>query len=129
MAIIKFENGKNGIYNVMGKQADGSFKAGSDGGLNPSELLEASLALCISLNMRAMFDRDGVLTDDTVLVIETKGEKDPGGANRFHKYEITVQFPEGFDEEYKKKAMIIAERSCTISNTIINSAEVHVREY
>ena len=128
MTMVKFENGQNGIFNAMGKQADGSFKAGCDGGLNPVELLEGSMALCVSLTLRAMFERDGVLKDDTSLVIDVKGEKDPGGANRFHKFDIKVKFPESFDEEYKKKAMVVAERGCTIGNTIINSAAVNISE-
>ena len=128
MTAVKFENGQNGIYNAMGKQANGSFKAGLGGGLNPVELIEGSLALCVSLTLRAMFERDGVLTDDTTLVIEVKGEKDPGGANRFHKFDISVKFPESFDDEYKQKAMVVAERGCTIGNTITNSAAVHISE-
>ena len=128
MTTVKFESGQNGIYNAMGKQANGSFKAGLDGGLNPVELLEGAMALCVSLTLRAMFERDGVLTDDTSLIIDVNGEKDPEGANRFHKFDIKVKFPESFADEYKKKAMVVAERGCTIGNTIINSATVHISE-
>lgn len=124
MSCVKLENGNNAIYNSVGRQLVGNPSAGLDGGLNPKELLESAIGLCLLLNMRAVLERDGLLADDTHIAIEVTGEKDPGGENRFTKYTVKAELPPEMDEAYKKKLLLLAERGCTISHTILSGAEI-----
>ena len=123
MTKVNFAKGKNSISNDLGVQAMGSFAAGNEG-LNPRELLEAALGLCVSLTLRKLFERDGHLTDETEMAIEVTAIKHEGGDNRFDRFEIKVKMPVGLDAGYKEKALLLAERGCTIGNTLKNVCTV-----
>ncbi len=85
MTIVKFYDGENEIHNDLGLQAHGSFKAGNEG-LNPKELLESSIGLCISIVMKNILERDNLITDDTHFNIDVRALKDEKGANRFSNF-------------------------------------------
>ncbi|TJX15853.1 OsmC family protein [Tissierella creatinini] len=125
MTLVKFYDGENEIHNDLGLQAYGSFKAGLEG-LNPKELLESSIGLCISIVMKNILERDNLLTDDIQFNIDVRAHKDENGANRFSKFTVRVDFPSNLDSEYKKKLMVLVEKGCTISNTLKNISEFEI---
>ncbi len=122
MAIIRYQDGQNEIYNEKGRQVHGSMTAGLEG-LNPRELLEASLGLCVSITLTKLLERDGIPLDPGGMDIEVTASKAEGVTNRFTDFRVSVDFPH-MEPEYKEKAMTIVERGCTISNTLRNAASV-----
>lgn len=121
MTLIKFNNGENEIHNKSGLQAHGSYAAGLEG-LNPKELLESSIGLCISIVMKKILERDNLYTSDTKFNIDVSAEKDKDGGNRFSNFVVNIDFPENLEPAYKKKLMILVENGCTISNTLKNTS-------
>lgn len=127
MTVIKYNNGNNDIYNEKGLQAHGSFAAGLEG-LNPRELLEASVGLCMSIVMRKILERDNLLKDDTAFKIDVVANKEPNGANRFSNFLVNIDFPEYLEDDYKKKLKVLIENGCTISNTLKNVSAFEIIE-
>lgn len=117
MTLIKKSNGSFGVYNGVGLQVEGSFSPDSEG-LNPREMLEASLAMCTVIVLQRMFERDGVEVEADEFSVEVKAIKAPDSPSRFEKCEMTITLPDHFSEEYKKKLIVSAERACTIGNTL-----------
>lgn len=125
MAKIRKENGSFGIYNEEGLQVQGSFTPNSSG-LNPKELLEASIGMCLNIVIQRMFERDGVEVHDDEFSIEVTGVKAADSPSRFEHFDVKITFPEHFSEEYKRKITVSAERACTISNTVTRGASVKI---
>lgn len=123
MATIKLEKNQNHVYNEAGMQLVGNAAYNTDGGLNPKEMVEGAIGLCILLNMRSILERDEFLTEETSISIDVTCEKDQE-QNRFSKYTVKIKMPEDMDEAYQKKVLISAERACTISHTIEAAAEI-----
>ena len=92
-------------------------------GLNPRELLEASLGLCVSITLTALLERDGIPLGPEGMDIEVTASKAGGITNRFTDFKVSVDFPH-LEPKYKEKAMTIVERGCTISNTLRHAANV-----
>lgn len=124
MAVVSFENEKHNISNSVGMQLVGNPKRDLDGGLNPMELIESSLALCVSLTFEAILKRDGIYKEGMDFSVEVKATKDPDGANRITNYGIKVNFLGGLDADFIKKAIPSLERGCTISNSLKEAATV-----
>lgn len=122
MATIRYQDGNNEIYNEAGRQVHGSMAVGLEG-LNPKELLEASLGLCVSITLTKLLERDGIPLNAGGMNIEVTASKAEGITNRFTDFKVSVDFPH-MEPAYKEKAMIIVERGCTISNTLRNAANV-----
>ncbi|MBP3040269.1 OsmC family protein [Bacillaceae bacterium Marseille-Q3522] len=117
MAVIKKQNGKYGVYNGVGLQAEGSFTANSQG-LNPKELLEASLAMCITIVLQRMFERDGIEVADDAFSVEALAVKAGDSPSRFEKCILKISLPDSLPADYKNKLILSAERACTIGNTL-----------
>lgn len=126
MISIKYVNGGNEIYNSAGHQLQGSMSEGLTG-LNPKELLEASLGLCLSITMTKILDRDGIAYDDSGLDIVVVASKEKDMENRFTHFSVTLRFPV-LDAKYKQKLVTMIERGCTISNTLRNGAVIEIVE-
>lgn len=127
MTTISYQKGQNTIANPVGPQLAGNGIAGLGGGLNPKELIEAALGLCISLTLTKLLERDGKLTTDTELAVRVTSEKDPGGENRLGRFDIQLTLPPWVDTEYGDKLMLMAERGCTIGNTVRHGADVEIK--
>ncbi|MEK4229714.1 OsmC family protein [Solibacillus sp. FSL H8-0538] len=127
MTTLQWKQGQNEISNGAGMQIIGS-KAPDQAGLSPKELLEAALALCVSISMEKILERDEMNVDLNDLKIEVKASKAEGVTNRFTHFETTVEMPANMEEKYKKKLLVIVERACTIGNTITEGATIHVSE-
>ncbi|MCH1624176.1 OsmC family protein [Ferdinandcohnia quinoae] len=125
MALIKKENGSFGIYNEVGLQVQGSFTPNSNG-LNPKELLEASIGMCLTIVIQKMFERDGVEVHDDEFSVEVTGVKAADSPSRFEHFNVSVSLPEHLPEKYKHKIIVSAERACTISNTVTRGASVKI---
>lgn len=119
MTVIKYQAGKNEIYNKAGLQAHGSFAADLEG-LNPKELLESSIGLCVSITLIKILERDNVPLDDALINVEVTAQKNDSKENRFSNFTVKIDFPLNLEPEYKKKLMDSIERGCTISNTLKN---------
>ncbi len=126
MVSIKYKNGENEIYNSAGHQLHGSMAAGL-AGLNPKELLEASLGLCVSITLTKVLERDGIPFESGELDIEVVASKAEGAGNRFTDFAVTFDFPE-LDPAYKEKLKVLIERGCTISNTLKQGAAIELIE-
>ncbi len=126
MVAIKYKNGENEIYNREGHQLHGSLAEGLFG-LNPKELLEASLGLCISITLTKILQRDGILAEGAELDIRVTAKKTEGGGNRFTYFQVTFDYPE-LPPDYQAKLKAQVERGCTISNTLIQGAAIEMVE-
>lgn len=126
MVTIEYKQGKNEIYNSAGHQLHGSMAAGLTG-LNPRELLEASLGLCISITLTKLLERDGIDFDEGELRIDVVANKTEGGGNRFSDFTVTFDFPD-LDPQYKEKLKVMVERGCTISNTLKSASAIEIVE-
>ena len=120
-------NGENAISNEQGVQIKGNHDPGEVGGFSPRELVEAAVALCTSLTLEAVLKRDGVEVDFDAISIEVVASKAEGVKNRFTDFAVDVTLPEGLDEKYVTKLMKVVERGCTVSNTLMNGANVQLR--
>lgn len=123
MVMIKIVAGENEIYNEAGKQLIGS-RARGQAGLSPGELLEASLALCISISLEKIMDYDRIDYDKSEMAVAVAAHKDEGGANRFSRFVVNLTLPSGLDEAYKEKLLRVVDRACTVGNTLTNGAMI-----
>lgn len=118
MAIVQRKNGSFGVYNDAGLQVEASFTANANG-LNPKELLESSLGLCITIVIQRMLERDEVeLTEDDRFSVEVRAIKAEDSPSRFEECVVNVELPDHFSDKYKNKLIKSAERACTIGNTL-----------
>ena len=124
MVKLNYADGKNEISNESGVQVIGS-KAPDSNGLSPKELLEGAVALCISITLEKILERDKISVNLNELEIEVKATKSEGITNRFTDFEAHVTLPKDIDEDYNKLVKLI-ERGCTISNTLIKEAKVEL---
>lgn len=124
MITIKYNNGENGVYNSSGHQLNGSISTDMFG-LNPKELLEASLGLCVSITLIKILQRDGVDLVNGELDIEVGSYKTEGAGNRFTELSVSLEFP-SLDPSYKRKLKKMIENGCTISNTLKNGANIKI---
>ena len=115
--MIRYQDGQNEIYNEAGRQVHGSMAAGLEG-LNPRELLEASLGLCVSLPLTALLERDGVPLGPGGMDIEVTASKAGGITNRFTDFKVSVDFPH-LEPKYKEKAMTMTQTLYSGPNPII----------
>lgn len=127
MTIIKHTNRQIEILNGAGLQAKGSTTSDVEG-LNPKELIEASVGLCMALTTRQILKRDGIDYNLDDLSVTVHASKSEGIKNRFTTFDIQLQLPETLDELYKKKLLKSVKKGCTIGNTIGNGATVKVTE-
>jgi len=123
MAFIKNEDGRFGIYNEEGLQVEGSFTPNSTG-LNPKELLEASIGMCMTIVIQRMFERDGIEVAEGEFSVDVTAVKASDSPSRFEHFDVSIKLPDQLSDEYKKKILVSAERGCTISNTVKKGATV-----
>ncbi len=123
MTVIKYQAGKNKIYNKAGLQAYGSFAADLEG-LNPKELLESSIGLCVSISLTKILERDNISLEDALFNVEVTAQKDDSRENRFSNFIVNIDFPLNLEAGYKKKLMDSIERGCTISNTLKGISDI-----
>lgn len=127
MTTIKHENQIARIYNEKGAQAIGS-NAPNLEGLNPRELLEASIALCTTITARKVLERDGIPFDVNQIQATVCASKGESITNRFIHFDVILTVPEGLDAKYTKKLLASVERGCTISNTVKAKTTVSLTE-
>lgn len=128
MTVIKKENGIYGVFNEAGFQVEGSFAANLTG-LNPREMLEASLAMCLTIVIQRMFERDGIEVQDGEFSVEVNAVKAEGSPSRFEKCNVVITLPDHLSNEYKNKLIVSAERGCTIGNTLRKGITIETNHY
>ncbi|PWA09432.1 hypothetical protein DCC39_13110 [Pueribacillus theae] len=97
-------------------------------GLTPIELLESSLGLCVAITINQILVRDGYGQAEVQVSVKAKKAKSP--PSRVEKFLVDIRFPEGNDlkEEYRGKLIMLAERACTIGNTLQQGAAINMKE-
>lgn len=128
MVTLNWANNKNEISNGSGVQLNGTKGINLDGGLNPKELLEGAVALCLSITLEKVLERDKITVDLNELEIHVEASKTAGTENRFSHFHVDVKFPDGLEEKYRKKLLKVIERGCTISNTLQGEVTVELQE-
>lgn len=127
MTYVKIVDGRTEIGNAAGAQVSGGNEPDGDG-LSPRELLEAAAAFCVVKSIRTVLDRDRVAYDPDELQAEAVAVKEEGGANRFSRMTVRVKLPAGLEDAYRNKLLAIAERACTIGNTLRHGCDVVTEE-
>ncbi|QTH40436.1 OsmC family protein [Cohnella sp. LGH] len=127
MTTVRITQGQNVVYNEAGLQVIGT-TAPNRSGLNPKELLEAALGLCVSISMQKKLARDGVDYDASEIEIEIAASKAQGVTDRFTDFKVTLKLPDSLDEAYKHELIEAAEEVCTIGNTLRNGAAIETVE-
>jgi len=127
MTTVRITQGQNVVYNEAGLQVIGT-TAPNRSGLNPKELLEAALGLCVSISMQKKLARDGVDYDASEIEIEIAASKAQGVTDRFTDFKVTLKLPDSLDEAYKQELIEAAEEVCTIGNTLRNGAAIETVE-
>lgn len=128
MVLIKKNNDSFGIYNEVGLQVEGSFSPNMNG-LNPKELLEASIGMCLTVVIQRMFERDREEVSAEEFSVEVKGIKAEDSPSRFESFSVHIALPDRFSAEYKNKIIRSAERGCTIGNTVRKGATIETNHY
>lgn len=128
MVQLKWEDGKNTIANEEGVQVTGNKMPNQHGGLSPRELLEASVALCVSITLESILERDQLEVDKNEIKVDVQASKADGVNNRFTDIIVHVNFPKALDSAYKEKLVKKVERGCTISNTLKGDVHVELSE-
>lgn len=128
MTTIRYRNGDNEVYNEQGFQLLGTTAPNMEDGLNPKELLEASLGLCISITIQKQLEQNGIQTDLSALEVKVAASKKDGISSRFTDFHTEVVLPQGLAPELKEKLLKKVEVLCTISNTLRISPEIHLKE-
>lgn len=126
MTTIRYKNGQNEIFNEAGRQALGSTSAGKEG-LNPKELLEASLGLCVSINLIEALKEKGVFVPEGGIDINITASKAPGVTSHFTDFDVRVAFPDVSPSD-KEKIIAAIEEDCTIGNTLRNLPKIVLRD-
>lgn len=124
VSIKKSNNGTFEIKNELGHQTVGLKVPGGAEGLTPLELICSSLGLCLSLNLNSLIDRDELKVDE--LKVDVRAEKSTDKPARIARFIVDVTFSGEFDEKTKEKFVKMANRSCTIGNTLSYGAEIEV---
>ena len=128
MVKLTVMNNENQIANDAGIQLKGSKGPNLEGGLSPKELLEGAVALCLSITLEKVLERDGVQVNFDELTIDVEASKREGVENRFTDFHVEVTFPSSLEPKYKQKLLKVIERGCTISNTLTGDADVSIKE-
>lgn len=128
MTMLKIVEGQDRIFNEAGVQLVGNHGPNLEGGLSPRELLEASLALCVSISLQKIMAYDGVDYDKSSIHIEVSSVKAEDKSNKFSHFNVHVTLPQTLDPAYKEKLKSVVERACTIGNTLKSEAVVELIE-
>lgn len=128
MAHIRYEQQQTKISNEQGLEVLGWNGVAGTEGLNPKSLLEASVALCMTLNVRHVLERDGIDFELDTIQATATASKEQGITNRFTTIAVTLTLPAHLEANYRAKLVKMAERSCTIGNTLAASATITVNE-
>lgn len=127
MVMLKIVDCENEIYNEAGRQMVGT-RGRNQAGLSPGELLEASLALCVSISIEKIMDYDKKEYDKSDISVDVSAAKDEGGENRFSHFTVRVGLPDHLDEAYRAKLMRVVDRACTIGNTLKHGVVIETVE-
>lgn len=97
-------------------------KGGTDVGFLGGELLLAGEGGCLMSNLIAAATARGVELADVNITVTGQVADAP---QRFSRIRVVVEFG-GVDEQEAERLCVIARRSCIVSNTIANSADLEV---
>ena len=91
----------------------------SQPGVNPLDLLYASLSACLTMSARIAASQMGVLDRVTEIRAEVTGEKATEGLSRVETFNILFTIKGDVDDETRNAIARAAEEEiCTVSNTI-----------
>ncbi|MBP1991819.1 OsmC family protein [Paenibacillus eucommiae] len=127
MIVAEWKSGQN--YNIRNENGFSTYgvTAPDAEGMTPIELLSSSLALCVSISLVKLMERDGV--DPGQLSISIEAEKAADSPSRVERFVLDIQLPELLDPAYRNKLIKSAERACTIGNTLRRGAEIEIKAH
>lgn len=126
VSVEKTNNGTFEIKNKLGHVTVGLKTPGGEEGLTPLELISSSLGLCIVLTLNQLIERDELNVEE--LKVDVQVEKSTEKPSRIARFVVDLSFSGEFDEKVKAKLIKMANRACTIGNTLAHGAEVEVNE-
>lgn len=109
-------NGQHSITSDVSKET-----GGDDSGLNPHELLEASLGACTSITVMMYAKRKNVPLEDVITTVRIQSEK--GEINEISR---DIELKGDLTEEMKAKLMLIANK-CPMHNFIEKKSTITTR--
>ncbi|UVI30740.1 OsmC family protein [Paenibacillus spongiae] len=113
---VNWDNGSQyEISNDQGYKGIGRLTPGEDG-LSPIELLSSSLALCVSISLVKLMEKDSV--DAGKISVAVEAFKAKSLPSRVERFEIIVSLPGIIGPDYADKLIHEAERVCTIGTTL-----------
>lgn len=124
VSVEKTNNGTFEIKNKLGHVTVGLKTPGGEEGLTPLELISSSLGLCIVLTLNQLIERDELNVEE--LKVDVQVEKSTEKPSRIARFVVDLSFSGEFDEKVKAKLIKMANRACTIGNTLAHGAEVEV---
>lgn len=124
VSIEKTNNGTFEIKNELGHVTVGLKSPGGEEGLTPLELISSSLGLCVALTLNQLIERDNLNVDE--LKVDVGAEKSTEKPSRIARFIVDISFSGEFDQKVKAKLIKIANRACTIGNTLAHGAEVEI---
>jgi putative redox protein len=109
-------NGEHTITTDVGKDI-----GGDDTGLNPHELLEASLGSCTTITVMMYAKRKNFPLSDVVTTVKVVSEK--GGENEISR---EIEFKGELTDEQKKRLLEIADK-CPMHNFLVKGSKINTK--
>lgn len=90
----------------------------SEEGFNPLDLMFASLSACLALSARIAASRLGILDRFESVVVDVTGRKTAEEPYRIEQFFVAIKIEGHFSEAQRLEIVEMAERICTVSNTL-----------
>lgn len=124
---VRSTNQKMIITNDNGTQINGGTTSDKHG-YTPIQLLTSSLGLCMFITISKLFERDQLELEEEEFSVTVDAKKATTGPSRVEQFMIEIEWPKGLDKAYQNKLSKLAERACTIGNTLKNSTTISIVE-
>lgn len=90
----------------------------SEEGFNPLDLMFASLSACLALSARIAASRLGILDRFESVFADVTGRKSADEPYRIEQFFVSIKIDGKFSESERFEIVEMAERICTVSNTL-----------
>lgn len=90
----------------------------SEEGFNPLDLMFASLSACLALSARIAASKLGILDRFESVTADVTGHKSADEPYRIERFSVWIKINGDFTEAERFKIVEMAEKICTVSNTL-----------
>lgn len=98
----------------------------AEAGFNPLDMLYSSLAACLVLSVKGAVVKLQYLEQFRDVEVTVTGEKAHEGVSRVEKLKVSMVIDGNFDEAQRHEIVALAEKLCTVSNTLAHSPSMTV---